>query len=291
LGLADRFEAIEEWYAEANRILGRPTKVTPSSKVVGDLALQMAAAGVEPADFEAHPERYDIPDSVIGFMAGELGDPPGGWPEPFRSKIMSGRPTPPQPTPLTDEQREGLVQDGRERQQLLNELLFPGPTKEFVANREHYGDLSVIDTVDYLYGLRVGEETIISVEPGVDLYVVLEAISDVDDHGMRTVLASLNGHTRPLTVPDRSVSVDIPTAEKADPNNAGHVQAPFAGVTTLKVQAGDSVEAGDVVATIEAMKMEAAITASVSGVVERLATSTTQAVEAGDLLVVIAQAG
>jgi len=92
-------------------------------------------------------------------------------------------------------------------------------------------------------------------------------------------------------VPDRSVSVDIPTAEKADPNNAGHVQAPFAGVTTLKVQVGASVEAGEVVATIEAMKMEAAITASVSGVVERLATSTTQAVEAGDLLVVIAQPG
>jgi len=291
LGLADRFEAIEDWYAAANQILGRPTKVTPSSKVVGDLALQMAAAGVDPADFEAHPDRYDIPDSVIGFMAGELGDPPGGWPEPFRSKIMSGRPTPPQTTPLTDEQREGLAPQGRERQQLLNELLFPGPTKEFVANREQYGDLSVIDTVDYLYGLRVGEETIISVEPGVDLYVELEAISDVDDRGMRTVLASLNGHTRPLTVPDRGVSVDIPTAEKADPNNAGHVQAPFAGVTTLKVQVGASVEAGEVVATIEAMKMEAAITASVSGVVERLATSTTQAVEAGDLLVVIAQPG
>jgi len=291
LGLADRFEVIEDWYAAANRILGRPTKVTPSSKVVGDLALQMAAVDVDPADFEAHPERYDIPDSVIGFMAGELGDPPGGWPEPFRSKIMSGRTDLPEPAALEVDQLTTLRQPGRERQALLNELLFPAPTKEFLANREQYGDLSVIDTLDYLYGLRVGEETIVSVEEGVDLYVELEAISDVDDRGMRTVLASLNGHTRPLTVPDRSVSVDIPTAEKADPSQPGHVQAPFAGVTTLIVQVGDSVEAGAVVATIEAMKMEAAITANVSGVVERLATAQTQAVEAGDLLVVIAGSG
>jgi len=160
-----------------------------------------------------------------------------------------------------------------------------------LANREQYGDVSVIDTLDYLYGLRLGEETLISVEPGVDLYVELEAISEVDDHGMRTVLASLNGQTRPVTVPDRSVSVDIPTAEKADSSNPAHVAAPFAGVTTVKVSVGDSVEEGDTIATIEAMKMEAAITATVSGVVERLATQTTQSVEAGDLLVVLTVEG
>ena len=291
LGLADRFEAIEDWYAAANRILGRPTKVTPSSKVVGDLALQMAAADVDPADFEAHPDRYDIPDSVIGFMAGELGDPPGGWPEPFRSKIMKGRSRLAEQAPLSDEQRSRLGQAGVERQSVLNELLFPAPTKEFLASREQYGDVSVIDTLDYLYGLRLGEETLISVEPGVDLYVELEAISEVDSHGMRTVLASLNGQTRPVTVPDRSVSVDIPTAEKADSSNPAHVAAPFAGVTTLKVAVGDSVEEGDTIATIEAMKMEAAITATVSGVVERLATQPTQSVEAGDLLVVLTVAG
>ena len=291
LGLADRFEAIEDWYAAANRILGRPTKVTPSSKVVGDLALQMAAADVDPADFEAHPDRYDIPDSVIGFMAGELGDPPGGWPEPFRSKIMKGRSRLAEQAPLSDEQRVRLQRSGAERQSVLNELLFPAPTKEFLANREQYGDISVIDTLDYLYGLRLGEETLISVEPGVDLYVELEAISEVDDHGMRTVLASLNGQTRPVTVPDRSVSVDIPTAEKADSSNPAHVAAPFAGVTTVKVSVGDTVEEGDTIATIEAMKMEAAITATVSGVVERLATQTTQSVEAGDLLVVLTVEG
>lgn len=287
LGLADRFEDIENWYAHANRILGRPTKVTPSSKVVGDLALQMAAAGVDPEDFEANPGNYDIPDSVVGFMAGELGDPPGGWPEPFRTKIMEGRSRPDPAASLTDEELQGLTQAGPDRQLLLNRLLFAQPTAQFLETRDRYGDVSVIDTVDYLYGLRFGEETVVEVAPGVSLYVQLEAIGDVDDHGMRTVLASLNGQMRPVTVPDRSVEVDIPQAEKANPDDKGHVPAPFAGVISLKVTTGESVEAGQTVATIEAMKMEAAITATVAGEIERLAVTPTQAVEAGDLLVVV----
>jgi pyruvate carboxylase len=287
LGLGDRFEAIEDWYAHVNRILGRPTKVTPSSKVVGDLALQLAAGDVDPADFEAHPENYDVPDSVIGFLAGELGTPPGGWPEPFRTRLMAGRERRASTPELSEETRVALTLAGRARQELLNELLFPGPTKDFTELRAHYGDLSVLDTKDYLYGLTVGEETTIEVEPGVRLYVELEAISDVDDRGMRTVLIGLNGQMRPLTVPDRSVTVDIPTVEKADVERLDHVAAPFAGVVSLKVAAGDTVAAGDVVATIEAMKMEAAITATRSGTIERLAIVSPHSVEAGDLLVVI----
>lgn len=290
LGLDDRFEDIENWYAHANRILGRPTKVTPSSKVVGDLALQMAAAGVDPDDFEQNPGQYDIPDSVIGFMAGELGDPPGGWPEPFRTKIMEGRTRPDRSESLSAEQQAGLGTPGPERQMLLNELLFPQPTALFHETRDRYGDLSVIDTVDYLYGLRVGDEIVVEVDAGVSLYVELEAISDVDDHGMRTVLASLNGQMRPVSVPDRSVDVDIPQTEKADPEDSGHIPAPFAGVITLKVDKGEEVAVGQTVATIEAMKMEAAITSPIAGVVERLAVTATHAVEAGDLLLVVRQA-
>ena len=94
LGLGEQFEQIEAMYAAANRILGRPTKVTPSSKVVGDLALQLVAVGADPDDFEENPQNYDIPDSVIGFLGGELGDPPGGWPEPFRTKALQGRTVP-----------------------------------------------------------------------------------------------------------------------------------------------------------------------------------------------------
>ncbi|MDO8337021.1 MAG: pyruvate carboxylase [Microcella sp.] len=287
LGLGDRFELIEDWYAEANRILGRPTKVTPSSKVVGDLALQMAAAGADPADFEANPEKYDIPDSVIGFMAGELGDLPGGWPEPFRSKVLAGRTVRIGTTPLTDEQQAKLDGSTDERRLMLNQLLFPQPTQQFLQVREQFGDLSVLSTPDYLYGLKPGVEHVIEIERGVSLFVSLEAIGEPDEKGMRSVMATLNGQMRPVTIRDRAVAVDTVQAEKADPAHPGQIAAPFMGVVTLQVAEGDAVEAGAPVATIEAMKMEAAITSPVSGTVRRLAIPSTQQVEAGDLIVVV----
>lgn len=287
LGLAHRFEEIEDWYARANIMLGRPTKVTPSSKVVGDLALHLVAMDVDPEEFEANPGAFDVPDSVVGFMAGELGDPPGGWPEPFRTKILAGKKPQLGEAPITSEQEQRLATAGKDRQTLLNELLFPGPTAEFEALRDKYGDISVIGTKDYLYGLRLGEETVIEVEPGVSLYVSLETISEPDDHGIRTVMISLNGQVRPVSIKDEAIKVTVVTAEKADPSTAGHIGAPFSGVVTLGVQEGDRVAEGQTVATIEAMKMEAGISATREGVVARLAIPTTQQVEAGDLLLVI----
>ncbi|WP_426725229.1 pyruvate carboxylase [Curtobacterium flaccumfaciens] len=287
LGLGDRFEQVEDWYAEANRILGRPTKVTPSSKVVGDLALQLAAVGADPVDFEQNPDKYDIPDSVVGFMAGELGDLPGGWPEPFRSKVLAGRDVRLEITPVPVDERAHLETPGLERQQALNRLLFPQPTQQFQRVREQYGDLSVVPTVDYLYGLRPGQEHSVPLGKGVDLFVGLEAIGEVDAKGIRTVMATMNGQLRPVAVRDRSVEVETKAAEKADASDPKHVAAPFSGVVTLKVAVGDVVEAGTPVASIEAMKMEAAITAPVSGTVGRLAIPVTQQVDAGDLLVVL----
>lgn len=287
LGLADDFERIEDLYAAANRILGRIPKVTPSSKVVGDLALHLAAVNADPDDFAEHPEKYDIPDSVVGFMAGELGDLPGGWPEPLRSKILRGKKVSPSPHPVDPEDQAMLAADSPQRRAVLNRLLFPGPTALFHQARETFGDLSLMDTVDYLYGLRQGHEHVIEISPGVKLFVGLEAIGDVDEKGFRTVMTLLNGQLRPVTVRDRSVSVTVATAEKANPTQAGQVAAPFSGVVTLAVQEGDPVFAGDRIATIEAMKMEATITTSISGVVKRLAVPRTQQVEAGDLLVVI----
>jgi pyruvate carboxylase len=287
LGLGDRFEVIEDWYAAANRMLGRPTKVTPSSKVVGDLALQMAAAGADPDDFEANPQNYDIPDSVIGFMAGELGDLPGGWPEPFRSKVLEGRTVKIGITPLTDDQRLKLAGSTDDRRLILNQLLFPQPTQQFLQVRETYGDLSVLTTPDYLYGLRAGVEHTIEISPGVSLLVSLEAIGEPDERGMRSVMATLNGQLRPITVRDRSVLVDVVSAEKADPAQPGHIAAPFMGVVTLQVAEGARVAVGQTVATIEAMKMEAAITSPVAGTVQRRAIPDTQQCEVGDLLVVV----
>ncbi|TDP97445.1 pyruvate carboxylase [Labedaea rhizosphaerae] len=282
LGLGDRFEEIEAMYAAADRMLGRLVKVTPSSKVVGDLALHLVGAGVDPKEFEQDPRRFDIPDSVIGFLHGELGDPPGGWPEPLRTKALQGRAAPRAVAELTDEDRQGLAENPRAT---LNRLLFAGPTKEFLAHREQYGDTSVLASKDFFYGLEPNKEYSVDLDRGVRLLLEVEAISEPDDRGFRTVLATLNGQLRPVQVRDRSVASDLPATERADRTNPNHIAAPFAGAVTLAVTEGDEVAEGDTVATIEAMKMEASITAPKSGKIKRLAIGAVQQVEGGDLLV------
>ncbi|WP_421106111.1 pyruvate carboxylase [Streptomyces sp. NEAU-S77] len=283
LGLGDRFEDIEAMYAAADRMLGHLVKVTPSSKVVGDLALHLVGAGVSPEDFKAEPNKFDIPDSVIGFLRGELGSPPGGWPEPFRTKALEGRAeAKPTTEELSAEDRQHLADD---RRRTLNRLLFPGPTKEFETHRQAFGDTSVLDSKDFFYGIRPGKEYTVDLEPGVRLLIELEAIGEADERGMRTVMSTLNGQLRPIQVRDTSAASDIPATEKADKSNPGHVAAPFAGVVTLTVAEGDQVEAGATVATIEAMKMEATIAAPKAGRVSRVAINTIQQVEGGDLLV------
>ncbi|NUU21855.1 MAG: pyruvate carboxylase, partial [Streptomycetaceae bacterium] len=286
LGLGHKFEEIEDAYAAANRILGNIVKVTPSSKVVGDLALHLSAVGADPAKFEDDPAAFDIPDSVIGFLQGELGTPPGGWPEPFRTRALAGRSTTVSRTvALTPEQDAAL--DGDDVRGTLNTLLFPGPARDYAEARRLYGDVSVVPTPAFLHGLKPGEELTVELATGLALYLAVEAIGEADERGYRTVYCRMNGQPRVLSVRDRSVKPARPDAERADADNPNHVAAPFSGVVTLQVGVGDAVEAGQTVATIEAMKMEASITASSSGTVQRLAIDKVASVEAGDLLVVV----
>ncbi|SHU33177.1 Probable pyruvate carboxylase PCA [Mycobacteroides abscessus subsp. abscessus] len=287
LGLGDQFEEIEARYAAADRMLGRLVKVTPSSKVVGDLALALVGTGVSADEFASDPGRFDIPESVIGFLRGELGDPPGGWPEPFRTRALQGRGPARAEVALTADDESQLDGDSATRRAALNRLLFPGPTKEFLAHREQYGDTSRLSANQFFYGLRYGEEHRVKLEKGVELLIGLEAISDADEHGMRTVMCILNGQLRPVQVRDRSIESAVASAEKADRANADHVPAPFAGVVTLNVVSGQEVSAGETIGTIEAMKMEASITAPKAGTVARVALTETAQVEGGDLLVVI----
>lgn len=155
LGLEDRFEVIEDTYAAVNEMLGRPTKVTPSSKVVGDLALHLVGAGVDPADFEANPTKYDIPDSVIAFLRGELGTPPGGWP-PLRDKVLEGRaPGDVSVKPVPEEEKAHLVSDNSdERRASLNRLLFPKQFEEFNEFRRTFGNTEALTDTVFLYGLK-----------------------------------------------------------------------------------------------------------------------------------------
>ncbi|MCP2276266.1 pyruvate carboxylase [Nocardia amikacinitolerans] len=288
LGLGDQFEEVEAKYAAADRLLGRLVKVTPSSKVVGDLALALVGKGADVEEFAADPAGFDVPDSVIGFLRGELGTPAGGWPEPFRSRALAGRGPAKPETQLTADDEEGLNGTSAQRRATLNRLLFPGPTAEFLAHRAKYGDISRLSANQFFYGLRHDEEHRVELEKGVTLLIGLEAISEPDERGMRTVVCVLNGQLRQVVVRDRTVADKIPVAEKANPADPGQLAAPFSGVVTVVAAVGDRVSAGDTVATIEAMKMEAAITAPRDGVIERIAIGAIQQVDGGDLLLVIA---
>ena len=287
LGLGDRFEAIEDMYAAANAMLGNIVKVTPSSKVVGDLALALVGQNIDPVAFEADPQKYDIPDSVIGFLNGDLGDPPGGWPEPFRTKALEGRRVRPVETELSAEDTEALASDPR---RTLNRLLFPGPTKDYEEATGEYSDLSVLTTRQFLHGLEPGREHDVPIERGKTLLMSLQAIGEPDERGLRPVLATINGQMRQVMVRDEAVESNVVAAERANPSVPGEVPAPFSGVVTLTVAPGDAIEVGDQVATIEAMKMEASITSPVAGTVQRVALQHSQTVEGGDLLLVVTPA-
>lgn len=247
----------------------------------------MVAADADPSEFEENPQNFDIPDSVISFLEGQLGDPPGGWPEPFRSRALDGRRPRKHVEPLDDEVRARLDGESQVRRRVLNELLFPGPTRDFDGVAEEFGDVSVLGSLEYLYGLRPGEEAEVQLEKGVRLIVGMNTFGEVDGRGMRTVICALNGQQRTVEVRDRGVEAVEARAERADPHNPGHVSAPFAGTVTPLVSVGDSVKAGDAVAMIETMKMEAAITTDASGAVDRLAVGPVQQVEGGDLVLVV----
>jgi pyruvate carboxylase len=289
LGLGEKFEQIEDMYAAANDILGNIVKVTPSSKVVGDLALHLVAVGADPVAFADDPSAFDVPDSVIGFLSGELGDPPGGWPEPFRGKALAGRQARPKEEALSP--AETTILTGPTTRSVLrtalNRLLFPGPTSTFLDSRERYSDLSVLPTWDFLYGLDFEAEHDVYLGEGVRLILGVESISQPDERGFRTVMCTINGQLRPISVRDRSVASDAPARERADPGVPGQVGAPFDGVVSPVAAVGDKVAAGDVVATIEAMKMEASITAPVAGTVSRVSLDGPRTLEGGDLILAI----
>src|SRR5699024_3302625 len=155
LGLGEKFEQIEQTYAGANRILGNLIKVTPTSKMVGDLALHRPAAGADADEFAADPGRFDVPDSVIGFLAGNLGVPPGGWPEPLRTRALEGREVKDITEDLGEGDADGLRNDPRAT---LNRLMFPAPARDFERMLDVYGDLSVLPTTAFWYGLNAEED-------------------------------------------------------------------------------------------------------------------------------------
>ena len=254
---------------------------------MGDLALHIVASGVSSEQLESEPEAVDLPDSVVAFLRGELGEPEGGFPEPFRSKALKGR-SQAAPAAVIDPDDKAAL-DGVDVRSTLDRLLFPGPAAAQLEMRERFGDLSRLPSIPFLYGLEVGaEDQLIGLDKGVRLVVGLEAIGEPkSQRAIGECCSDSTARSRPIDTLDQSVAPEGATAERADADNVGHVAAPFRGMVTALVARGDSVMAGDAVATIEAMKMESTISAPVGGTVLRVLVADAKAVEPGDLVLEI----
>ena len=290
LGLAERFEEVAELYAACNKILGRPPKVTPSSKVVGDLALHLVSTGITPRQLEENPGDVDLPASVVSYLQGALGVPPGGFPEPFRTAALRGRAEAPPPPPLSATQEQQL--QSADARGTLSALLFPEPARSQATMRDRHGDLSVLGTREFWYGLEEGAgDVLVELGPGQRISVGIEAISEADEAGFSSVVFRLNGELRPISARLRDSALPSAGAEQADASEPGHVGAPFRGVAELNVAVGETVAKGQALASIEAMKMETRVTAPVGGTVRRVCIEGSAAVEAGDLLLEIVPGG
>ena len=228
---------------------------------------------------------------MLQLLAGDLGVPAGGWPEPFRTRALEAHRVVLEEPVLDDAARDVLSHPGDAARELLDTLLLPGPAREFRAVRERFGDLSVLPTEVFLFGLASDRTVAFELEPGVELRVSLEAIGEVDETGHRALYLRVNGLPRAVSVLDRTAGVVVEQREAADPDDPSHVAAQMTGVVTLSVAQGDTVEGGASIGAIEAMKMESPVRAARSGQVARVLAPSGTRVEAGDLLLVIAPPG
>jgi pyruvate carboxylase len=300
MGLGHRWREVEKTYADVNQLFGDIVKVTPSSKVVGDMALFLMANEMRPQDVLKLDGRHDLslPNSVVEMFSGALGVPPGGWPKRLQSVVLRGaaplrgRPGASlPPVNLQDEQLklEGKVGHAVGRDDLLSYLLYPEVFLKFDKFRQTYSDVSVLPTPVFFYGLKAGEEITVEIESGKTLIIKFLTVSDPHPDGTRTLFFELNGQPREVNVRDRALRVVERAHPKADPADAGQVPAPTAGIISgIAVQPNHSVERGAKLLTLEAMKMQSNIYAPISGRVAKLLVTPGQHVEAKDLLVLIA---
>jgi pyruvate carboxylase len=295
-GGAGGWDAVKRAYADVNRLFGDIPKVTPSSKVVGDMAIWMVKQGLDARGVTERAHELTFPESVIEYMRGFLGQPPGGFPEPLRTKILKGAPVvngrpgasmPPFDWDGAKREMEGLAGMEVARRDVVSYALYPKVMREYMEHRALHGDTSVLATPTFFYGLRVGEEAWIDIEPGKTLIVKLLSIGDVEPDGARVLTFEINGQSRQLRVADDAAKVSGPKRRRAT-EKSGEIGAPMPGrVIDLVTKVGEQVKAGQKLLVTEAMKLETVIKASVDGVVREIVAGAGESVEAGDLLVVI----
>lgn len=297
LGLADRWSEVCKVYADVNQLLGDIVKVTPTSKAVGDLALFLIANEMSADDVLTSERELAFPQSVIDLVRGKMGQAVGGFPQQVSEKILRGE-KPLQGRPgaslaaadfeQTSNEIRPLLKRDPLRREVVSHLLYPQVFTEFARHQQKFSDTSVLPTPAFLYGLEPNEEMAIDIEPGKTLIIRFLTVSEPHEDGSRTVFFELNGQPREVTVIDHAMEPDAPLHPKADANNPCHVGASMPGmVFNVAVRVGDAVVPGQKLLTLEAMKMQTAVTAEVAGQVAELHVHAGTQVEAGDLLVVI----
>ena len=303
LGLEERWHEVAQAYADANQMFGDIVKVTPSSKVVGDMALMMVAQGLTRAQVEDPAVDLAFPDSVVDMLKGNLGQPPGGWPTGISSKVLKGdaaittRPGAHLAAVDMDDVRAKLAADlmrGDEEaeeetvddEDLNGYLMYPKVFMDYRARHRAYGPVRTLPTRTFFYGMQPGEEISVEIDPGKTLEVRLQAVAEVQDDGDVKVFFELNGQPRVIRVPNRAVKAKTAAKPKASDGNAGHIGAPMPGsIASVAVTVGQKVNAGDLLLTIEAMKMETGLHADRSATVKALYVQVGSQIDAKDLLV------
>jgi pyruvate carboxylase len=300
LGLESRWHEVARAYHDANLLFGDIVKVTPSSKVVGDMALMMISQDLKPADIADPQREIAFPESVVSMLKGDLGQPPGGWPKALQKKALKGeRPYVERPGALLKDADLAKLQGelagrlGRPATpfEFASWTMYPKVFTDFAAARDTYGPVSALPTPVYFYGLKSEQEILVDIEKGKTLVIRSLGVGETDQDGMVTMFFELNGQPRRVKVPDRAHgAVGARARAKAEPGNPLHVGAPMPGVVSaLAVAAGQAVKAGDVLLSIEAMKMETAIHAERDGTVAEVHVKAGDRIDAKDLLLAFAQ--
>ena len=295
MGLAHRWPEIARTYAEVNQLFGDIVKVTPSSKVVGDMTMFLITRGIKPVDvLNLDPGSVPFPESVIDMLSGGLGQPMGGWPKKLQSVVLGDRkPIKGRPgaelKPLNfkkiEEELSTRLKRDATTDDVFSHIMYPEVFAGYAKMERDYSDLSVLPTPAFFYGMKIGQEVSVEIESGKTLFIRLVNLGAVDAEGKRTVSFELNGMSRQLSVVDRSVKPTVKARVKADAAKPAEIGAPIPGlVTTLSVSVGAKVAKGDKLFTLEAMKMQTTIYAPNDGVVEEINIRVSDAVESKDLM-------
>ncbi|HVO46211.1 MAG TPA: pyruvate carboxylase [Steroidobacteraceae bacterium] len=292
-----RWPEVAQTYADVNAMFGDIIKVTPTSKVVGDLTLLMMTSGLSKEQVLDPDTDVAFPESVVQLFRGDLGQPYGGFPQALQRKVLKGA------APLTERPGARLpaidldAERARIQQKLprpvtdddlASYLMYPRVWQDYAADRIQYGDVGILPTPVFFYGMEPGDEMSVDIERGKTLIVRYVATSEVHEDGTRTVFFELNGQPRSVRVPDRSQVARRPPQRKIEAGNAKHVGAPMPGtIATVTTAVGRKVARGDVLVTLEAMKMETAVRAESDGEVVEVLARPGQQVDAKDLLFVL----